>query len=128
MTNTGDERRANLLEKVTAYISNQKQWFQGVFTKWQVFNNPPGYANTNSPIESFNATFKRDFAKRIKCSVYRALNKIADCAEYYLSARNNYFNKKPKFDQAVKDKATSIALKCFKKLKDKVVYTSSFDK
>ena len=27
-----------------------------VFTKWQVFNNAPGYANTNSPFESFNTT------------------------------------------------------------------------
>ena len=55
------------------------------------------------------------------------MNKIADCAEYYSSARNNYFNEHPKFDQAVKDKATNIALKCFKKLKDKVIYTSSFN-
>jgi len=27
----------------------QKQWFEGVFNKWEVFCNPPGYANTNSP-------------------------------------------------------------------------------
>ncbi len=54
-------------------------------------------------------------------------NYIKSLTEYYSSARNNYFNENPKFDQAVKDKATNIALKCSKKLKDKVIYTSSFD-
>ena len=53
------------------------------------------------------------------------MNKISDCVEYYSSTRNNFFNEKPKFDQAVKIKATNISLKFFKKLKDKEVYTSS---
>ena len=105
MTNTADEGRANLLEKVTAYISK----------------------HTINDVTNDDEAFFHFFTKRIKCSVYRALHKIADCAEYYSSARNNYLNENPKFDQAVKDKATNIALKCFKKLKDKVIYTSSFN-
>jgi hypothetical protein len=39
-----------------------KQWFNGVFTQWQVWRNFPGYRNTNSNIESFNSTYKRDFS------------------------------------------------------------------
>ena len=39
------------------------------FNCWQIFRNLPGYANTNSNIESFNATMKRDTIERIKISV-----------------------------------------------------------
>jgi len=112
--------------KMLDYI--QKQWFEGVFNKWQVFCNPPGYANTNSPIDqSFNATFKRDFTKRIKCSMYRVLNKISESVQYYSNEKNNFFNEKPKFDADIKLRASEISAKSFKKINDQVVYTSSCD-
>jgi hypothetical protein len=40
-------------------ISKKKR--QKTVPKWQMFHNPPGWSNTNSNIESFNATIKRDF-------------------------------------------------------------------
>ena len=49
------------------------QWLTGVFNKWMIFNNEPGWANTNSNIESFNAVIKRDFFKRKRFSVYGAI-------------------------------------------------------
>jgi hypothetical protein len=44
-------------------------WFSGKFSKWQIWHNPPGWANTNSNFESFNATIKRDFSLRKQYSV-----------------------------------------------------------
>jgi hypothetical protein len=46
-------------EDVMAYM--EAQWLNGVFSKWQIYCNDPGYANTNSNLESFNSTFKRDY-------------------------------------------------------------------
>ena len=45
--------------KVLAYMN--EQWFDSLFSKWQIFRNCPGMANTNSNIESFNSTI-RDFS------------------------------------------------------------------
>ena len=56
-----------------------KVWFDSVFNKWQIFCNDPGYANTNSNIESFNATFKREYTKYYKCSMLSACHKILNC-------------------------------------------------
>ena len=36
-------------------------WYLSRFNKWMIYHTPPGWANTNSNIESFNATIKRDF-------------------------------------------------------------------
>jgi hypothetical protein len=41
--------------------------------KWQIFHNPPGWSNTHSNIESFNATIKRDFSLRKRYSVWGLL-------------------------------------------------------
>ena len=32
-----------------------ESWFFGRHSAWQIFHNPPGYASTNSNIESFNS-------------------------------------------------------------------------
>ena len=37
------------------------QWFEGMFTNWQIFRSPPGFANTNNPLESFNKIIKAQF-------------------------------------------------------------------
>jgi len=34
-------------------------WYN--FSKWQIFHKKPGYANTNSNIEAFNASFIKYF-------------------------------------------------------------------
>ena len=48
--------------EVTNYMP--KQWFYGNFSNWQIFDNPPGWANKNSNIEFFNVTIKRDYSLR----------------------------------------------------------------
>jgi hypothetical protein len=72
--------------KMYEYID--EQWFKGNFNKWQIFRNPPGYANTNSNIESFKATLKRDFTGRRKLKVSSALKKLEDVIFYYSDADN----------------------------------------
>ena len=44
---------------------------EGDFKNWKIYNNPDGYANTNSPIESFNASLKRSLKrKRLSCNLF----------------------------------------------------------
>lgn len=50
------------------YEYMETQRMSGVFHQWQIFCNEPGFANTNSKIESFNASFKIDYTKHFKCS------------------------------------------------------------
>ena len=45
-------------------------------SKWQMFHNPPGWSNTNSNIESFNVTIKRDFSLRKRYSVWGSVDII----------------------------------------------------
>ena len=52
------------------------QWFTGRYNKWQIFRNDPGMANTNSNIESYNATVKRDYTLRKRLSVITLLDKF----------------------------------------------------
>lgn len=37
------------------------QWFEGTFSNLQIFKTPPGFANTNNPMESFNKIIKSRF-------------------------------------------------------------------
>ena len=37
------------------------QWMEGAFTNWHIFKSPPGFANTNNPMESFNKIIKARF-------------------------------------------------------------------
>ncbi len=46
---------------------------------WQIFNTPPGYSTTNSPIESMNKQIKESFTDYDKLSVYHIINVI--CSE-----------------------------------------------
>ena len=54
----------------------EEQWFKGSFTYQQIFRNPPGFANTNSNIESFNTTVKCDFTGKRKLKMKSALKKL----------------------------------------------------
>ena len=63
------------------YIKNQ--WLDGDFNKWQIFRNKPGYAKTNSNIESFNAAIKRDFTGRARLNMKKALEKVKEIIIYY---------------------------------------------
>jgi hypothetical protein len=101
------------------------QWFSSDFNKWQIFRNNPGFANTNSNIESFNNVIKRDFTGRRKLSVKVALDKINDMIEYYST---NYleFQFKPAFDRKMLSNAKKLSDSNFKKIKsDKISYKGS---
>ena len=100
-------------KKMFSYF--ESQWLEGHFNKWQIFRNSPGFANTNSNIESFNATFKRDFTKRIKGSIISSCNKLFNCIIYYSNPANNQWNNSPAFDQVVRDQALKISSTCFTK-------------
>lgn len=41
-----------------------RQWVQGPFNEWQIFQSAPGCATTNNAIESFNSTLKKYFTNR----------------------------------------------------------------
>ena len=72
-------------------------WFFGNYSKWQIYHSPPGWASTNSNIESFNATIKRDFSLRRRYSVYSSVSIIQQIINYY-STNKSTFHTKPKFD------------------------------
>ena len=88
-----------------------------------IFRNDPGFANTNSNIESFNSTLKRDFTKRFKCSFARAIEKLFSTIIYYSNDDNpaNIFNLIPEFDSALKVEALKINSKCFKLIRKDIV-------
>ena len=60
-----------------------KNWLSGRFTNWKICDCPPGYAKTNSPIESFNNCIKRDFTIRRRLSVPMAIDKLGQIVCYY---------------------------------------------
>jgi len=95
------------------YINNQ--WLTGPFNKWQVFRNPPGFANTNSNIESFNASIKRDFTirRRMSISVNGGLSKLKEIVVYY-SNIGEPFEKQPPFCEKALELAKGISKKQFK--------------
>ena len=55
------------------------QWYN----KWMIHYNPLGWANTNSNIESFNATINRDFFQRERLSVFGVVLTIEEMIIYY---------------------------------------------
>ena len=82
-------------------------WFNGRWSNWQIWHNPPGWANTNSNIESFNATIKRDFSLRKRYSVYNSVSVINQIIAYY-STNKKPFHLTPKFSE----KTHQLGLKC----------------
>ncbi len=47
------------LEDFVKYVI--PQWFEGTFSNWHIWKSPPGFANTNNPMESFNKIIKALF-------------------------------------------------------------------
>jgi hypothetical protein len=84
-------------------------------------------ASYNAALHQPAITFKRDFTKRNKCSMFRALTKIFDCIIYYSGEKHNSFTEKPRYNAEIKEKASKIQPSCFKKKLNQVIYTSSFD-
>ena len=70
----------------------------------------------NSNIESWNATFKRDFTKCLKFSILKACKLLYKVIDYYRNENNNCFENRPAFDAVLKEKALLIKNSCFKNL------------
>lgn len=94
----------------------REQWLIDVFSKWQVFRNLPGYANTNSNIESWNATYKRDYSRRVRQSVLRACTTIFKTIKFNSQIKNNKFQVRPAFDKEIKKAALIVKKIQFKQL------------
>ena len=92
------------------YINNQ--WLSEPFNKWQIFRNNPGFANTNSNIESFNAAIKRDFTTRRRLSIPAALAKFREIVDYY-STTDTHFELIPECEKIVKEFSENITKKHF---------------
>jgi hypothetical protein len=82
-----------------------------------MFFNDLSYADTNSNFESLNGTFKGEYTKYYKSTVLATCRKIFNCIRDYSdsSQKRNYFNKIPRFDKEIKEKANKIERNQFKK-------------
>lgn len=84
-----------------------------------IYHNEPGYANSNSNVESFNNVIKRDFTGRRRLSIKAAIEKIGQIIVYY-STKGPQFENKPKFDNKIKsiaEKFTNSNYKIIRKNK-----------
>jgi hypothetical protein len=60
-----------------------KQWVNGRFNKWRIFDSPPGFAKTNNPLESFNAAIKREYSYRERLSLIDCLEALQKLVKTY---------------------------------------------
>ena len=88
--------------------------------------NKPGFANTNSPLESFNSRLKTDFFKRIVRSIGGALEIITKDLIPYLSESCKKFKKYPRYSASIEKYALTLTKKNFKKINNRIYnYTGS---
>ena len=80
------------------------------FRRWKIFNSPPGYACTNSPIESFNNVIKRDFVKRKKKNLLDFLHILKEIVVYY-SVNKSLFSFEGKLNSKGKKAASKFTSK-----------------
>ena len=99
-----------------AYDYMAKQWINNEkFNKWQIFHSPPGYANTNSNIESFNRQIK-GFTQKKKLSVFGMIDKCCEMVHFYSTEQAGRFNEYPKFKTKLNEAAFIIDKSLFKKI------------
>jgi len=62
------------------------QWFVGTFANWHIFKTPPGFANTNNPLESFNKIIKAIFTHFLEHRLFNFIMLIIEhILPYYCS-------------------------------------------
>jgi len=107
-----------------AYDYMMTQWIDNArFSKWQIFHSPPGYANTNSNIESFNRQIK-GFTQKKKLSIFGMLDKCCEMVHYYSTSQKDKFNEYPRFLEKLNNHALKIDQSLFKKItSNKFSYT-----
>ena len=97
------------------YTYFRNTWIKSMFSAWQIYENPVGYANTNSPIESFNKEIKATFTKRRKLSVLGFVKKMVEIVQYYSNAALP-FETEFKWQNAAKRTAKQIDLSEYVKI------------
>lgn len=102
---------------------NDENRLPNYFTMWQVFNTPPGYSTTNSPIESINKQIKQTFTNYERHSVYELTKIIGDIIVYY-SLNQAFFNlNTPKPSIELINKAKKYTSEQFKSSQEFVTFT-----
>ena len=81
--------------------------------KWQIFRNKAGFANTNSPLESYNKLIKHQFFKRVVMSIGGALAKLEEIILYY-SNNCKKFECSPRFVKKTYSLAKTLTKDNFK--------------
>jgi len=71
-------RKFAVVSEFVAYF--EKQWLRGRYWRWQAFHSPMGYATTNNPCETFNASVKRHVMRKMFDTV-RLLRKLVIITE-----------------------------------------------
>jgi hypothetical protein len=90
----------------------EKQWVTSVFNKWRIFDCPAGYANTNSPIESFNAVIKRLFTENRRESIGAFINVMMKMIQCYSTPKP--FSTEPVPSKSILAAAKKLTLADFK--------------
>ncbi len=77
------------LAEFVIYVVNQ--WFVGSFSNWQIFKTPPGFANTNNPLESFNKIIKAVFTHFVDHRLFHFIMIILEhMLPYYCSIEKKF--------------------------------------
>jgi hypothetical protein len=104
------------LKHADFYNYVKKQWLDSSFNKWQNFRTPPGYAATNSPIESYNATIKRDYTLRKRLSVGALLARFATIVQVESHDIAKKFSLVPAYNNKLKDLVEKLVKDKFLKM------------
>ena len=116
------------------YAKNHKAMYDHIFDtwinssdhtcRWQAFRNKPGFANTNSPLESYNSRLKTDYFKRIVRSIGGVLDVFKDEIIPFESENFKKCKPYPRYIKKTEDLAIKLTRKNLKKLyKDTYSYT-----
>ena len=113
------------LKEVRNYVCIQ--WLDNPkWSKWQIYHSLPGYANTNSNLESFNRQIKI-FTLRKKLSVFGMVNKCEDMIHYYSSQQRESFHIIPKYKENLNNVAIKMDKSVFKKISSlKILYKEKY--
>ena len=119
----GKWREWGLTDFVNYFNDN---WLVGKFSKWQIFQTPPGFASTDNPCESFNARLKQEFTCRDQLTIPLFVQILVDqiIPYYSLNHREFLFYRRP--DPQCNRVASTLDVKRFVKVNDLLVnYTGT---
>jgi hypothetical protein len=92
-------------------------WLKGNYIRWKIYNSPPGFSTTNSPLEAFNNCIKRDDTQRKILSVLEFMKCSMRMVRFY-SINSKEFKTEPKISsKALKLSQTFAKMDYFNRLK-----------